>query len=600
MAVGQFTKAKEGVILGGDFSNAVFGTVAISFNDYICAVDIGSEILILDNGDVEYYAILSKKGMTRKTANLINATTHAVISTLIPGASLAGAIAGHTAAAAAGVATGNAAAHAAGGIRDYRDVIVVFRDQKKCIIRCSDLYFKKIKKYCEERKLSEYEIDELLNSKSKHLDTKASPSEHAKKKNDPKYKYANDSVSSSREDYSSGRQNYLGETHECPRCYNKISKGDKYCSSCGSKIEPVLSNCYNCGHKLKGKDRYCPYCGHPVMGTASKRINNASAEFYIPSRKREVSSDLLSVAKDASTSSSARNNKLKRKKLFSRIAFFGLRILPPIIVCIALVYILNPPETVIRWRFERVLDACEKKEESQKCKNIQSIYKITYEYCHAFFDIPEIDKSIPVYGVATRNDFKGDALMSLRPYSDNSNAKIRPYYGCVANYADLDSKGSNLHDATKESQATYWLEDRPSISFSLDKCTISRHAFSSVLWRNIPNWGEIAMEETNAFLRYDGACVKGMEYELKKTDDKLAKYSENKTVQAYYAGFDVWNESLHLGESCIYDKGTATEKTFRGKCLTSVGEEGYPMRGFVDFMEDRRSSIYYDSKPISQ
>ena len=113
MVVGKFTKAKEGVILGGDFTNAVFGTVATSFNDYICAVDIGSEILILDNGDVEYYAVISKKSKKKITSNLINATTHAVISTLIPGASLAGAIAGHTAAAAAGVATGNAAAHAA-------------------------------------------------------------------------------------------------------------------------------------------------------------------------------------------------------------------------------------------------------------------------------------------------------------------------------------------------------------------------------------------------------------------------------------------------------------------------------------------------------
>lgn len=270
MVVGKFTKAKEGAILGGDFTNAVFGTVATSFNDYICAVDIGSEIIILDNGDVEYYAVISKKGMSRKTSNLINATTHAVISTLIPGASLAGAIAGHTAAAAAGVATGSAAAHAAGGIRDYRDVIVVFRDQKKCIIRCSDLYFKKIKKYCEERKLSEYEIDELLNSKSKHLDTKASPGEHAKKTNGSKYKYANDSVSSSRGDHSSEKQNYLDETHECPRCHNKISKGDKYCSSCGLKTEPTLTACYNCGHKLKANDKYCANCGHPALGGASQ------------------------------------------------------------------------------------------------------------------------------------------------------------------------------------------------------------------------------------------------------------------------------------------------------------------------------------------
>lgn len=270
MAVGQFTKAKEGVILGGDFSNAVFGTVAISFYDYICAIDIGSEILILDNKDVEYYTVLNKKGMSRKAANLINATTHAVISTLIPGASLVGAIAGNATAAAAGVATGSAAAHAAGGIRDYRDVIVVFRDQKKCIIRCSDLYFKKIKKYCEERKLSEYEIDELLNSKSKRVDTKASLSERAKKTNSPKHKYTNDSVSSSRGDYSSEKQNYLDEAHECSRCHNKISKGDKYCSSCGSKTEPTLTACYNCGHKLKANDKYCANCGHPALEGASR------------------------------------------------------------------------------------------------------------------------------------------------------------------------------------------------------------------------------------------------------------------------------------------------------------------------------------------
>lgn len=186
MAKGDFTAAKEAAILGGDYGDAVFGTVAISNHDYICAIDIGSNTLILDSDNVSFFAILKKKGMSRKAANLIGATTHAVISTMVPGASLIGAIAGNTAATAAGVATSGAAAHVAGGIRDYREIIIVFRDQKKCIIRCSDLYFKKIKKYCEERKLSEYEIDKLLNIKSESTSSKDSSKSRVEKEQNQK------------------------------------------------------------------------------------------------------------------------------------------------------------------------------------------------------------------------------------------------------------------------------------------------------------------------------------------------------------------------------------------------------------------------------
>ena len=580
MAKGDFTTAKEAAILGGDYGDAVFGTVAISNHDYICAIDIGNNILILDSDNVSFFTILKKKGMSRKAANLIGATTHAVISTMVPGASLIGAIAGNTAAAAAGVATSGAAAHVAGGIRDYRDIIVVFRDQKKCIIRCSDLYFKKIKKCCEERKLSEYEIDKLLNIKSEPTSPKNSSKNRVEKEQNQKPKISKSQPSSNTYHQAAlDKKEISSKVRVCPKCKKEISDGDKYCSGCGIKIETAILKCYNCGHKLKANDSYCPSCGHPIKEVGAKRVRSA----YI----------------DAHGSSQVEGKKLKKKKSTSKLVVLIPMTLAVLLIGL-LIYIFNPPHAVIQWRLGRVLDLCEKNEESQECKNIQSIYKISYNYCHAYFDIPEIGKTIPVYGVATRNIFRGDSLTVLRSYSDNNNVKISPYYGCVANYADLDLKDGILHETTQESQATYWLRDRPSISFSLEKCTITKRAFNSVLWRNIPNWGKITWEETDAYLRYDGECVKGMEIELKKTDNKLEKYSNNTVVQEYYAGFDVWNESLHSNESCTYGDETTGEIKFRGRCLTTVGKKGYPMVGFVDFMNDRRSSIYYDSKLISQ
>ena len=298
MAKGDFTKAKEAAILGGDYSNAVFGTVAISNYDYICAIDIGSNILILDGEEVSFFAILKKKGMSQKAANLISATTHAVISTMVPGASLIGAIAGNTAAAAAGVATSGVAAHVAGGIRDYKDIIVVFRDRKKCIIRCSDLYFKKIKKYCEERKLSEYEIDKLLNIKSKPTNPKDSAKNRVEKEQNQKPKISKSQPSSNT--YHQAVQNKKDTSQKllvCPKCKKEISDGDKYCSSCGIKIETAILKCYNCGHKLKTGDSYCSSCGRPTRGTAPKQIHNTPSESYKFAQTKNNESSALSVTK---------------------------------------------------------------------------------------------------------------------------------------------------------------------------------------------------------------------------------------------------------------------------------------------------------------
>ena len=585
MAKGDFTTAKEAAILGGDYGDAVFGTVAISNHDYICAIDIGSNILILDSDNVSFFAILKKKGMSRKAANLIGATTHAVISTMVPGAGLVGTFAKNAAAAATGIATSGAAAHVAGGIRDYRDIIVVFRDQKKCIIRCSDLYFKKIKKYCEERKLSEYEIDKLLNIKSEPTSPKNSSKNRVEKEQNQKPKINKSQLSSNT--YHQPAQNKKETSPKllvCPKCQKEISDDDKYCSSCGLKIETAILKCRSCGHSLRTSDSYCPSCGHPIKAVGAKRVRGTNI--------------------DAHESSQVGGKKLKKKKPASKLVLL-MPITLPILLCSILIYIFNPPHAVIQWRLGRVLDLCEKNEESQECKNIQSIYKISYNYCHAFFDIPEIEKTIPVYGVATRNDFKEDTLMSLRPYSDNNKIKIRPYYACADSYLDLDKNLGDLHDVTIDSQASYWLRHRPSFSFDSKSCTVTADGLKYVLWNDIPNFkdaifkAEYEMSHTKTNYCYMKSNSR-LEMIFSETDNKLAKYAEDKTVKEYFSRFDIWNESLHSNEGCLYSKGTPYEKEFKGRCLTNADEEGSPIDDFIDFMKERRSSMYYDSKPISQ
>lgn len=585
MARGDFTTAKEAAILGGDYGDAVFGTVAISNHDYICAIDTGSSILIFDGEEVSYFAILKKKGMSRKAANLISATTHAVISAMVPGAGLVGTFAKNAAAAATGIATSGATSHVAGGIRDYRDIIVVFRDQKKCIIRCSDLYFKKIKKYCEERKLSEYEIDKLLNIKSDSTSPKDSSKSRVEKERNQKQKENKSQPSSNTYRLpAQDKKELSSKVRVCPKCQKEISDDDKYCSSCGLKIETAILKCYNCGHSLRAGDSYCPSCGHPIKEVTAKRVRSTYIE------KQEYPRD--------------KKNTLKKKKPASKLAFW-VPIILPILLCGLLIYIFNPPNAVIQWRLGRVLDLCEKNEESQECKNIQSIYKISYNYCHAFFDIPEIEKTIPVYGVATRNDFKEDTLMSLHPYSDNSKIKIRPYYACANSYLDLDKNLGNLHDVTIDSQASYWLRHRPSFSFDSKSCTVTADGLKYVLWNDIPNFkdaifkAEYEMSHTKTNYCYMKSNSR-LEMIFSETDNKLAKYAENKTVKEYFSRFDIWNESLHFDEGCLYSKGTPYEKEFKGRCLTNADEEGSPIDDFVDFMKEQRSSMYYDSKPISQ
>ena len=205
MAVGDFSIIKEGEIIGGDYFGAEFGAVWTSFRDYVCAIRDKKKIVLLNNVEVEYFVPLRAKGISKGTSNLIEATVHGVLSTVIPG----GALLGNAAAAAAGIASRSAVTHAAGGIRNYRDVLVVFRDGKKALIRCADLYVKKIRKSCSRRKLTENEIDSIINGK-KEVAPKVA---------------LRDSSSECEEELDL----------RCKVCHEKISASDKFCSHCGAK-----------------------------------------------------------------------------------------------------------------------------------------------------------------------------------------------------------------------------------------------------------------------------------------------------------------------------------------------------------------------------
>lgn len=201
MAVGDFSIIKEGEIIGGDYFGAEFGAVWTSFRDYVCAIRDKKKIVLLNNVEVEYFVPLRAKGISKGASNLIEATVHGVLSTVIPG--------GAFLAAAAGIASRSAATHAAGGIRNYRDVLVVFRDGKKALIRCTDVYVKKIKKSCSQRKLTENEIDSIIDCK-KEVVPKVAP-----------------------QNSSSEREEELDL--KCKVCHKKISASDKFCSHCGAK-----------------------------------------------------------------------------------------------------------------------------------------------------------------------------------------------------------------------------------------------------------------------------------------------------------------------------------------------------------------------------
>ena len=254
MPIGEFKKIEDSIIIESDYPKIEFGTVNISKSNYVCAVKTGRDVIVLDDGEVEYFSILKTKGISKKAANLIQATVHGVLSTVIPGASLAGALVGNTAAAVAGTTASGTASLISGGVRDYHDVYIEFKDGKSCIIRCPDRYLKTIKKHCSEHEISKHKLDEKLGITNEMKDT------HPK---------------------SADNVTRVEKTLFCSKCHGVLREGDNYCSKCGTPAEPREIRCPECNRKLDSGDNYCPNCGSRVDGSFE---TNKFAEYRLPEK----------------------------------------------------------------------------------------------------------------------------------------------------------------------------------------------------------------------------------------------------------------------------------------------------------------------------
>ena len=517
MSIGDFKRIEDAIIIESDYPKIEFGTVNISKSNYVCAVKTGRDVIVLDDSEVKYFSILKTKGISKKAANLIEATVHGVLSTVIPGASLAGALVGNTAAAAAGMAARGTASRVSGGARDYHDIYIEFQNGKSCVVRCPDRYLKTIKKYCLERKISKRMLDKKL-----EIDNGGDSSGIRRESDDP--------VKPSE------------KTSVCKNCNNEVTYGDKFCPKCGKHI------------------------ANPVETKDKRRHKD---------RKKNIGKWLLSTC--------------------------GILLTLLIIVAIINPFLISDTiEAISDFFFERhlekVIDKCLNNENSKECIDIQKRYNATFKYCYAFYDIPEIDKDIPVYGVAKHYSFRETqfSLLSTLILDDDSN--VFPYYGCVSERASIGK--NNLDDVSGEdTQALHWLRNRPKAEFDIYNPLITYSGFNSVLWNNVPNFKETVSDvEEMIDRRYYVNTIENrlrMDDIVRNTDNKLKSYAENKVVQAYFWNYDIWNERYNYNNGCIYGKGTKDEIHFSSKCLPKAGSDDYPLNGFTSYMRKKAFSKYY-------
>ena len=120
-----FNDVKGADIIYGDYVGAATGTVTVSTFSWVGAINNNGDVITLDERNVEYYAVVSKSGISAFAANLTDALFGAV------GASIA--------------------THLSGGVGVYRIVYIKFRNGKQSVLRCMDEYYKYIKKHCNAR-----------------------------------------------------------------------------------------------------------------------------------------------------------------------------------------------------------------------------------------------------------------------------------------------------------------------------------------------------------------------------------------------------------------------------------------------------------------
>lgn len=259
-----------------------------------------------------------------------------------------------------------------------------------------------------------------------------------------------------------------------------------------------------------------------------------------------------------------------------------------------------PSSVEIGRRLNEVIDACMYNERSRGCSTIQEKYSMSFEYCRSLADIPEIGRTIPVYGVAKRNDTQTREI-SYR--GGDKTLKKYPYYGCASYIEDMEKdSGPNLLSPEPSTMALFALYKTPhySTSGNSHQCTVKLDPSYNFLWEQIPNIQSIKGEVQVVSDTYKGINCNQLS-ELQSAFDginiKLSSYSSSRAVQQFYKNYDDW---AGLSDDGPLSYGHMVGCTFMGKKFSSLICQDNPENGFEErystnvFINEMRSYISTD------
>lgn len=278
---------------------------------------------------------------------------------------------------------------------------------------------------------------------------------------------------------------------------------------------------------------------------------------------------------------------LKIKKKVAIIASCAL-------VLIMFIWFMNssfwpwPSSAEIGRRLNDVIDVCMYNERSRGCSTTQEKYHMSFEYCHSLADIPEIDKKVPVYGVAKKNDIKTREI-SYRG-GDKTYNKY-PYYSCTSYLEDVDKgSGTNLLSSEPSTMALFALYKTPQYSTTGDlyKCSVNTEPGYNFLWNQIPNIKTIKNDYKVAFNTHNKCSqLSELQNELNAINAKLSSYSSNRIVQQFYKNYDDWAGIADGGSLYSYN---FMEKRFGSRICQDDPESGLEERNSVNvFVNEMRS-----------
>ena len=277
-----------------------------------------------------------------------------------------------------------------------------------------------------------------------------------------------------------------------------------------------------------------------------------------------------------------------------------------------------PSQSEIDSRLSEVIDTCSYNENSQQCKNLAKQYDMNFQYCRAVTDIPEIGKTVPIYGVARKNSFETVGLSSLRESikvfaaiipgeAFNKNKTVRmydyvyPYYGCSETLSGINS---NINDNLIPEQkmiALSQLAHVPQLEVygeSNTECGIRRVEIND-LWNQVPGMQSILNEGKTTIDIYNKcSMISSIRKSANSLNDKLTDYANDIIVQLFYKKFDEWNAGIWKKDNqeigCTWQS-----KTFEQYCISKSDNSNSnwkTLREYADFEQYFLNTDNYMSK----